>query len=192
MECTLVVGLGNPGSQYRDTRHNVGFMVVAELCARWKRTLREGRGDYFLAEADRGGRRVVLVTPTTYMNNSGSAVADVIDRYGTDPAALLVVVDDLALPLGTLRLRLQGTDGGHNGLASIIYHLGTDVFPRLRCGIQNDEVAHLDDTAAFVLSRFRDTERETAAAMVRSGADAVEMSLHAGFTRTMNEYNTTP
>lgn len=191
MECTLVVGLGNPGSMYRETRHNVGFLVAEELCRRWKKQLREGRGDYLLAELERGGRRVVLATPTTYMNNSGIAVAELIDRYETDPSSLLVVVDDLALPLGTLRLRHQGSDGGHNGLASVIYHLQTDVFPRIRCGIRNEEVKEGEETAGFVLSPFAPGEQEAAAAMVLRAADAVEMSVHAGFTRAMNVFNKT-
>jgi len=188
----VVVGLGNPGARYRETRHNVGFLVLDELCARWKCSLREGRGDYFSAVVLRGEQRVILVAPTTFMNNSGTAVKEVLAAHGVGLEACLVVADDFALPLGTLRLRKEGSDGGHNGLASVIYHLESEAFPRLRCGIGSPALLPGQETASFVLSTFEEGERETAATMIRRAADAVESFVHSGIDRTMTVFNKAP
>ncbi len=192
MDDVVVVGLGNPGVRYRETRHNVGFLVLDELCARWKCSLREGRGDYFSAVVLRGEQRVILVAPTTFMNNSGTAVKDVLETHGVGLEACLIVADDFALPLGTLRLRKEGSDGGHNGLASVIYHLESEVFPRLRCGIGSPALLPGQETASFVLSTFEEGERETAAAMIRRAADAVESVVQNGIDRTMTVFNKAP
>lgn len=192
MECVLVVGLGNPGATYRETRHNVGFMVLEELCTRWRSPLREGRGEYYISTVRRSDKDVVLLAPTTYMNNSGIAVKEAIELYGVTLDRCLVVADDFALPLGTLRLRGAGSDGGHNGLSSVVYHLESDEFPRLRCGIGSAILPAVEETATFVLSPFETGERETAAAMILRAADAVESFVEAGIDRTMNFYNKAP
>lgn len=192
MECVLVVGLGNPGATYRETRHNVGFMVLEELCTRWRSALREGRGEFYSCTVRRNDKDVVLLAPTTYMNNSGLAVKEAVELYGVTPDQCLVVADDFALPLGTLRLRRAGSDGGHHGLSSVVYHLGSDEFPRLRCGIGSATSATGEETASFVLSPFETGERETAAAMILRAADAVESFVEAGIDRTMNFYNKAP
>jgi peptidyl-tRNA hydrolase, PTH1 family len=192
VEHLLVAGLGNHGRAYRNTRHNVGFTVLDELCKRWSCSLREGRGDYYRAEASHGETTVVLIAPTTFMNNSGIAVREVAEEYTLPPGRVLVVADDFALPLGMLRLRRSGSDGGHNGLASIIYHLNSAEFPRLRCGIGSVRPFEGEDPAAFVLSPFAPEESQSVAAMVERAAEAVESFVHSGIDRTMTQYNRTP
>jgi peptidyl-tRNA hydrolase, PTH1 family len=191
VEQLLVVGLGNHGRAYRNTRHNVGFMVLDELCKRWSTPLREGKGEYFRASGTRGGTAVVLIAPTTFMNNSGIAVREVAEELMLGPERILVIADDFALPLGTLRLRRNGSDGGHNGLASIIYHLASDAFPRLRCGIGTAEPFAGEDPATFVLSPFRPGEDEAVRSMIGRAADATESFIHSGIDRTMTQYNRT-
>lgn len=186
-----MVGLGNHGQAYRYTRHNVGFMVLDELCRRWSCPLREGRGEYFRAMSLRGATEVTLIAPTTFMNNSGVAVREVAEELVLGPDRILVVADDFALPLGTLRLRRNGSDGGHNGLASIIYQLGDNGFPRLRCGIGVAEQCAGEDPATFVLSPFAPEEGKAVAAMIGRAADAVESFVHSGIDRTMTQYNRT-
>ncbi len=166
-------------------------MVVDELCRRWSTPLREGRGEYHRAVSRQETTDVVLLTPTTFMNNSGIAVRDVAEELTLGPAQILVVADDFALPLGTLRLRRGGSDGGHNGLASIIYHLASDGFPRLRCGIGSTEPFAGEDPASFVLSPFAAEEQQAVEAMVSRAADAVGSFVHSGIDRTMTQYNRT-
>jgi peptidyl-tRNA hydrolase, PTH1 family len=190
VEPIVVVGLGNPGTEYEATRHNVGFDVVTTLAARWKKPFRPGRGDYQTARASIGGKQVVLVKPLTYMNNSGLAVEEVLARENAGPGSLLVVVDDIALPLGTLRIRHSGSDGGHNGLYSIIYQLGTDAFPRLRCGVGPAVKPPKAGMPDFVLSRFEPGERATAEAMITRAADAVTEAIASGIATAMNVFNT--
>ncbi len=171
MEPVLIVGLGNPGESYAATRHNVGFRVVDSLVRTLKTRRVKTGGDYRLIAA-RGERRpVLLLQPLTYMNNSGSAVADVLERYAVPLESMLVVVDDLALPLGKLRLRTRGSDGGHNGLFSIGYSLQTTDFPRLRCGIGLQEMPPKRAMADFVLSPFSESEAQSAERMVSAAAD---------------------
>ena len=186
----IVAGLGNPGARYAETRHNVGFRVVDRLCSSCRCRLREGPGPYLQAEGMIGSDEVVLLQPQTFMNASGSAVAEVLQRYGASLDRLLVVVDDVALPLGSLRLRPRGSDGGHNGLLSVIEHLQSDAFPRLRCGIGQDPPPPRDTLALFVLSRFEETEREPAETMILRAADAVTAFVRHGIERTMTTYNT--
>lgn len=188
MDATAIVGLGNPGRRYSATRHNLGFMVVGELCRRWDLVPRPGRGAYDIAEVEfeEVVPRVVLVAPTTFMNNSGEAVRDVIERYGVTPAGMLIVLDDFWLPLGRLRFRPKGSDGGHNGLASIIQALGTEEIPRLRLGIGRPEMPPKSMMADFVLAKFEPGEREAVRDMVLRAADAVEEFIHKGFTTPKN------
>jgi len=185
----IVVGLGNPGFEYEDTRHNVGFMVLDELARRLRLRFQRGEGEYRLARALSGGSALLLVKPDTYMNNSGLAVAQVLDAERAGPDSLLVVVDDVALPLGSLRLRARGSDGGHNGLYSVIYTLGTEQFSRLRCGIGPEVMPHEGELASFVLSAFEPGEREAVATMVQRAADAVSHVLQEGLERAMTQFN---
>lgn len=179
-----VIGLGNPGSEYDGTRHNIGFAAVDEAARKLAADFRAGRGEYALAEMD----GAVLVKPLTYMNNSGIAVADVLERYALSARDLLVICDDFHLPLGTLRLRRKGSDGGHNGLGSIIYQLRSDDFPRLRCGIAPEDLpAGNESKRRFVLGQFTPAEQDSAAKLARRAADfivtATEISLQRAADR---------
>jgi len=130
-----IIGLGNPEKRYEGTRHNLGFEVLDCLAERLRTPFKEGKGEYLLASGEVGDVSVGLVKPLTFMNESGVAVADVAERFEVPLDQLIVVCDDFQLPLGHLRVRQKGSDGGHNGLYSIIYHLQSDLFPRIRCGI---------------------------------------------------------
>jgi PTH1 family peptidyl-tRNA hydrolase len=186
----IVVGLGNPGERYRRTRHNLGFMVVDALAARalardW-RLLGEAR----VAEAVLAGQPLLLVKPLTFMNRSGVAVEEVLGASGRGPQDVIVVVDDVALPLGTLRFRERGSHGGHNGLRSLVDVLGTEEFARLRVGIQKDEPG--GDLADYVLSEFPEDDVLVVQEVVGRAADAVECYLREGAAAVMNRFNAPP
>jgi PTH1 family peptidyl-tRNA hydrolase len=185
----MIVGLGNVGHGYEETRHNVGFMVVDEISSKSRKTFSPGKGDYYLTEVDIAGEGVVLVKPTTFMNDSGLAVRDALDRYGIPREDLLVVYDDFNIPLGQIRLRKSGSDGGHNGMYSIIYHLNDDAFPRLRCGIGSDKVAPGRDMVGFVLSKFEADEIPEVKSMVKAAADAALVFVREGIETAMNRFN---
>jgi peptidyl-tRNA hydrolase, PTH1 family len=184
----LVVGLGNPGPEYRDTRHNVGFLVADELARRWR--VPDAWREKFEALHIRttvGDEGVIVAKPLTYMNLSGQAVAGLAGFYKIDPADVLVVTDDVALPLGRLRARPEGGAGGHNGLKSIIQHLGTQAFPRVRVGVGRGDDRR--DLADHVLGRFEAAERDTVSAAVLRAADASERFLTEGIERVMSAFN---
>lgn len=185
----LVAGLGNPGQMYRSTRHNTGRMVVEELVMRLRCPWRPGKGEFEFAEGSIGVTPVIFLAPTTFMNASGEAVLDALERFQVPPDRLMVVADDLALPLGMLRVRASGSDGGHNGLASIIYHLVTESFPRLRCGIGQVEKPAKEATADFVLAPFGKDEEEVVRSMILRAADAVTTIVESGLDRAMTLYN---
>ncbi len=184
----LIVGLGNPGSEYRDTRHNVGFMIVDALAGRW-RVGDEWREKFEALQIKTtvGDEAVILAKPLTFMNLSGQAVNAVAGFYKIDPADVFVVTDDVALPLGRLRARREGGAGGHNGLKSIIQHLSTPAFPRMRVGVGRGDNGR--DLWDHVLGRFEAAERDTVSAAVLRAADATEMFLSDGIERVMNVFN---
>jgi PTH1 family peptidyl-tRNA hydrolase len=184
----LIVGLGNPGAQYEWTRHNCGFLVIDELARRCGRDLRVRECQALTAKARIGEVETLLVKPQTFMNLSGVAVKELFVRYGIeDTTQTLVISDDFALPFGKLRIRPQGSAGGHNGLKSVIAKLGTQQFPRLRLGIAPDHP--LSDAAAFVLTEFPRKERKALAEMVERAADATEVILTKGIAEAMSRYN---
>jgi PTH1 family peptidyl-tRNA hydrolase len=179
-----IVGLGNPGKDYDGTRHNVGFEVVDELARRWHARLRSWKS---IAELVRIPEHdVVLVKPKTFMNLSGQAVRAVADFYHAEAHEVLVVVDEAQLPLGRLRLRGSGSAGGHNGLKSVIEHLGEE-FPRLRIGVERGD--RRSDLSDRVLSRFPPDEREVMDKAVNRAADAAETYLSEGILAAMNRFN---
>jgi peptidyl-tRNA hydrolase, PTH1 family len=184
----LVVGLGNPGPEYRETRHNVGFLVADALAERWR--VSDGwreRFDTLQAKTMVGGEQVIVAKPLTFMNLSGQAVAGLAGFYKIEPADVLIVTDDVALPLGRLRARREGGAGGHNGLKSIIQSLATQAFPRMRVGVGRGD--HRRDLSNHVLGRFEADERDTVSAAVLRAADASEMFLSDGIERVMNAFN---
>lgn len=184
----LIVGLGNPGREYRDTRHNVGFMVVDALADRWRVSdaWRERFGALQI-KTTVGDAPVVIAKPLTFMNHSGQAVSAIAGFFKIEPADVLVIVDEAALPLGRLRARREGGAGGHNGLKSLIQHLGTQNFPRMRVGVGRG--ADGRDLSDHVLGRFEPSERETVSAAVLRAADATEMFISDGIERVMNAFN---
>jgi peptidyl-tRNA hydrolase, PTH1 family len=184
----LVVGLGNPGPQYRDTRHNVGFWVIDEVARRWgvSDNGRE-RFDAWNVRAAHGGESVLLAKPLTFVNNSGFAVSRLAQYFQIEPHDMLIVIDEAALPLGRLRARREGSAGGHNGLKSIIEQLGGEGFPRLRVGVGRGD--NRRDLADHVLSKFEPEERATIEAATLRAADAAEMFVTDGIERVMNTFN---
>jgi PTH1 family peptidyl-tRNA hydrolase len=186
-ENLVVVGLGNPGSRYAPTRHNLGFRVVDRLAAAHRVRSWEERRTCVVARIARGSAGILLVKPHTYMNLSGMAIAELRSERELAPEEILVVVDDIALPLGQLRLRRRGSDGGHNGLKSVISELGTSGFPRLRLGI--GPLPEGVDAAEYVLGAFAAEEESTAEEMVSRAARCVETVFYSGFDRAMGEFN---
>jgi len=187
----LVVGLGNPGRTYQDTRHNIGFRCV-DAFARVHGLSYEGkkRSKALVAEGIVAGRRVLVAKPQTYMNLSGSAVQGLAAYYRIAPERILVVYDDLDLPTGTLRIRPKGGSGGHGGMRDIITRLGTQNFPRIRVGIGRPPDRM--DPANYVLQRFSAAEERLIANTVERAAGAIEMWLRDGIDAAMNHYNGGP
>ena len=183
----LVVGLGNPGERYRRTRHNVGYMVVDVLHARGGGSSLREDADAWVSAGAVGGEPVLLVKPLTFMNRSGLAVERLLALHEGHPQDVVVVVDDVALELGMLRVRERGSHGGHNGLRSIAEALGTDEFPRVRVGIGKGEPP--EDLAEFVLSDFPKEDVLVVQEMVGYAADAVECVVREGVPAAMNRFN---
>ncbi len=189
-DCYIIVGLGNPGKKYDGSRHNVGFDVIDELVDRYDIRHPQRFGKSMIGKGRIGSEKVILVKPLTYMNLSGEAVREITDYYKVDPSSQLIVIsDDVDLPVGKLRIRAKGSAGGHNGLKSIIGHLGRNDFNRIRVGVGGK--AHPDmDLADHVLGHFNKSERAVMDEAVTRAADAVECILSDGVDKAMNIYNT--
>jgi PTH1 family peptidyl-tRNA hydrolase len=184
----ILLCLGNPGDQYENTRHNVGFMVADELAERQHVPIQKLKFKALTNLVTISGEKVLIMKPVTYMNLSGEAVRPAADFYKIPPDHVLVVSDDTALPIGKLRIRKSGSAGGHNGLKSIIQHLGTDQFPRVRVGV--GEKPHPDyDLTDWVLGKFQGEDKKAMDAAVKRAADAIECILKDGFDRGMNRFN---
>lgn len=183
----LIVGLGNPGRRYRGTRHNVGWEVLARVAERAGIRVADEEGCAQVGRGTIGTTRVLLARPVTYMNVSGVAVRDLRRRHRLRPEDILVIVDDINLPLGRLRLRPAGSAGGHNGLQSVIEALGTTAFPRLRVGIGRPPAGV--DPAEFVLTRFTAAEAPVVEQSIARAAEAVETAVTAGIEAAMNRFN---
>ncbi|MCM3635889.1 MULTISPECIES: aminoacyl-tRNA hydrolase [Paenibacillus] len=182
-----IVGLGNPGSNYEKTRHNVGFMVIDELARRWGISVTQSKCKALIGEGNVAGVKVALIKPMTYMNLSGESVRAFIDYYKQDIADGMIVYDDLDTEIGKLRLRYQGSAGGHNGIKSLIAHLNTQTFNRVRMGISRPEPGYA--IVDYVLSKFAKNEQDKLAAMIDHACDAIEYSLTHPFEDTMGKYN---
>lgn len=183
----LIAGLGNPGARYARTRHNLGFDVLDSLAQRLGCAFDREKHQGLIAETMEAGEKVMLVKPQTFMNLSGDCVAALARNKIFDPADILVVVDDINLPLGRVRLRMDGSAGGHNGLKSLIERLGTKDFHRLRLGVGDErKSAKLAD---HVLSKFHPDEFETVTEMSKRAEDAILLWIKEGGTAAMNAYN---
>ena len=185
----LIVGLGNPEPRYNKTRHNIGFDAVDALAEAWQISLKENRRfqGWFAEGVTPYGNKIRLLKPLTYMNRSGQAVRAVTDWYKIESRSLLVIYDDMDLPVGKLRMRLSGSAGGHNGMKSIISHLGSQDFPRLRIGIGKSDGKKA--TVSHVLGKFAPQEAKAVAEVLYTSVKAVELSLKEGVEKSMSRYN---
>lgn len=183
----LVAGLGNPGREYRGTRHNVGFEVVDLIATRYGLTFEAAPADAVQAKWRTGGEVVLLVKALSFMNLSGAPIAELARYYRVSLADLLVVADDVNLPLGRLRLRANGSEGGHNGLRSVADAIGTEDYGRLRIGVGRGDARR--DLADHVLARFEKDEQSGIEGAIARAADAVEAWTHQSFDTVMNLYN---
>ena len=184
----IVVGLGNPGAKYDNTRHNAGFRALEGYCARSGQKIDRMKFKALAGEGMLGGKRVLFLKPQTFMNLSGEAVGEAARFYKLPPERVLVITDDVSLPVGKLRIRKGGSAGGHNGLKSIIQHLGTDQFPRIKVGV--GQKPHPDyDMADWVLSKFAGEDLKTITEAIRKAADAVECLIQEGPDKAMNRFN---
>ena len=184
----LIAGLGNPGREYENTRHNIGFQVLDQLGERQKKPIQRLKFKALTNLFTISGEKVLVMKPVTYMNLSGEAVRPAADFYKIPPERILVVSDDTALPAGRLRIRKGGSAGGHNGLKSIIQHLGSDQFPRLRVGV--GEKPHPDyDMADWVLGKFTGEDKKKMDQAVERAAEAIECILKDGLDRGMSRFN---
>jgi PTH1 family peptidyl-tRNA hydrolase len=183
----IIVGLGNPGARYANTRHNLGFWVVDLLASRWQLALTKRKFQSAVAEGMVKGEKVILVKPQTFMNRSGEAVGPLVRFFGASLSDVLVIYDDMALDPGVIRIRARGSAGGHNGMKSIIAHLGSEEFPRLRLGIgaPPGEI----DSADYVLQGVSGAEHKILQKACILAADAVELWLSQGVEPAMNFYN---
>lgn len=183
----LIVGLGNPGQQYRNTRHNVGFRVLDDLAERLGARFDQEKYGGLLALAEHGGTRLMLFKPLTFMNLSGEAVAKAARNRVPKPEHVIVALDEIQLPLGTVRLRQEGSHGGHNGLRSVIEHLGSREFPRLRIGVGEKKAGQV--LSDHVLSTFTPDEKPEVERAIKEAADAILCCIAEGVPTAMNRFN---
>lgn len=184
----LIAGLGNPTFQYARTRHNIGFETIDELADRNHIDMNLNKHKAVCGKGIIAGEKVLLLQPQTYMNNSGESIRDAVDFYKIDPKTeLIVIYDDISLGVGQLRLRAKGSAGGHNGIKSIIAHLGTEEFKRIKIGVGDKPAGW--DLADYVLGRFDDLDRKLADEGIENAAKAAEVIISEGIQTAMNKYN---
>ena len=184
----IIAGLGNPGKQYEHTRHNVGFDTLDKLAEKYHISIDNQKHKAVCGSGYIEGQKVILVKPQTYMNLSGESLREIIDFYKLDPAEeLIVIYDDISLDPGQLRIRVKGSAGGHNGIKSIIAHLGTQEFPRVKVGV-GEKPARMD-LADYVLGHFSKEEQATMDDAVKEAADAVCEIVNVGIAQAMNDHN---
>lgn len=183
----LIVGLGNPGTEYEETRHNIGFKLIDRLSEKLTITLEKGSGLFFMGEGQFKGRKVFLMKPTTFMNRSGQAVSKALGKTGEKPEQCLVCYDDIHLEAGRIRLKPSGSAGGHNGVADIINRLQTRDFPRLRIGIGNDFPRGRQSD--YVLSPFTPEQGPLVEEALEVASEAILTFLRGGIDQAMNEFN---
>lgn len=184
----IIVGLGNPGKKYLNTRHNIGFDAVDALASKFNIKLNKEKFNAIFGDGTICGEKVIIVKPQTFMNLSGEAVREIVSWYKENPENVLVIFDDISLPVGKLRIRPKGSAGGHNGIKSIIYQLNSDIFPRIKIGVgapQNKDY----DLADFVLGKFSKDETEVLIKSVVRVTEAVEDIIKNGAEHAMNIFN---
>ena len=184
----LIVGLGNPGKNYEFTRHNAGFLTLDHIASELDTEINNLKNNALVADVVINNHRCLLVKPQTFMNNSGTAVRDIAKFYKIPPEKIIVIFDDISLPCGKLRIRRKGTDGGHNGIKSIIYHLNSDQFPRIKIGVgakPNPEY----DLADWVLSKFGKDDTEQLKAAITKATEVLPLILDGEIDKAMNKSN---
>lgn len=182
----LVVGLGNPGKQYEDTRHNIGFEIVDLICLNKNIKLDKSKFNALYGEYKLNDEKILIAKPLTYMNNSGIAIMNITNYYKIPLENIIIIYDDIDLLPGKLRIRPYGSSGTHNGMKSIIYHLQSDIFPRIRIGIGRNQVMDLAD---YVLQKFSKEEKDSLKDIVKIAANAVDEIIINGAEAAMNKYN---
>lgn len=181
----LIVGLGNPGMEYENTRHNIGFKVIDNIAKEYNIEINRQKFKGICGEGFINGKKVMLLKPSTYMNLSGESVREVVDFYNLENDDILVIYDDISLEAGKLRIREKGSAGGHNGIKSIIAHLGSDVFARIKVGIGQPNV----DLVKFVLGKFTKEEMITLNESIEASTKATEEIINSGVKTAMNQFN---
>ena len=184
----LVVGLGNPDRKYENTRHNCGWLALDYMADKLGCRLNKIKFKSYTGEAVIGGKKALLMKPTTYMNNSGQAVTEAMRFYKISPENVIVIFDDVSLEVGRMRIRQKGSDGGQKGMRSIIYLSGSDAFPRVKIGI-GAKPEHFRDLADWVLSKFTNDERKTLEGMFENTCEAVALIAEGKIDRAMNRFN---
>lgn len=184
----IIAGLGNPGREYENTRHNTGFMVIDEAAGKYNISVTEKKHKALIGKGFIGGRKVILVKPQTFMNLSGESIREVIDYYKIDEKAELIIIsDDISLEAGAIRIRKKGSAGGHNGLKNIILHLGHDEFQRIRMGVGEKPPEY--ELIDYVLGRFGEEDSKLMAESVKEAAKAIEVMITEGPDAAMNRFN---
>ncbi|HOQ00338.1 MAG TPA: aminoacyl-tRNA hydrolase [Acetivibrio clariflavus] len=186
-DLSVVIGLGNPGPRYENTRHNVGFDTVDLLSKKHNIDVTKVKHKALIGDGNIGGHRVLLVKPQTFMNLSGESVREIIEWYKVPVENIIIIYDDIDLPVGKIRIRPKGSAGTHNGMRSVIYQIQSEDFPRIRIGI--DKPPQNWDLADFVLSKFSTDERKSVEEAIANAAEAVEVILNSGIDKAMNRYN---
>lgn len=184
----VIAGLGNPGTKYENTRHNIGFMVIDALAEKNRISVTERKHKALIGKGIIGGEKTILVKPQTFMNLSGESIREIIDYYKIEEKSELIVIsDDISLNAGALRIRKKGSAGGHNGLKNIILHLGHDEFQRIRLGVGEKPSGY--DLADYVLGHFQEEDRALIAESVKQAAEAAEVMITEGADQAMNTFN---
>lgn len=184
----IICGLGNPGTQYEGTRHNIGFMTIDTLCDKYKLDCKKLRFKSLTCDAMISGKRCLIMKPTTFMNNSGEAVTEAMSFYKIPPERTIIVFDDISLEPGKLRIRRKGSDGGHNGIKSIIYLSGSDMFPRIKMGV--GAKPHPDyNLADWVLGHFKKEQAEALETAMENAVSSIELMVGGKMNEAMNKFN---
>lgn len=184
----IIAGLGNPGTEYENTRHNIGFMTIDTLCEKYKVSCKKLKFKSLTCDVMIAGKRCLIMKPSTYMNNSGEAVTDAMSFYKIPPERTIIVFDDISLEPGKMRIRRKGSDGGHNGIKNIIYLSGSDMFPRIKMGV--GAKPHPDyDLKDWVLGHFKKEDGEKLEQCLKNAVTALELMVDGKTDRAMNQFN---